>query len=280
MFVRFYLIIWALWGIVYQRVGSFTETTWPPFAISIAVGIITGVAFFFVAGVVKYVLKLLGRRAIYTPVFILPVVLIHGVAAWYIYTYASFLPSYQRQSFSFLTIITQNFIIMCLLDLIFAHYIAPNMKAKVHIEDDTEDDVASLATTKTTPLAQGKQDVSSASRQEPASATRITICGIESELGKIQKIESEGHYLNISEADRVHKVRGKFSDAVSNFPNDYGVQASRSCWVSKTIIKRALRDGSKLLLVLKDQKRVPVARARRPEVSEKLKNWRIEISRD
>lgn len=279
LFVRFYIIVWALWALVYQRLGSFTEATWPPFAISIALGIITGVAFFLVAGGLKYVLKLLGRRAIYTPFFLLPVVLIHGAAAWYIYTHVSFFPSGQRQSISFLNIVTQNFLVMCLLDLLFGHYIAPNLKAKVQFEEDKDIAAASQAETKTARLDEVNHPKSLESPHKTVNDRNISICGIETKLGKIQKIESDGHYLNIFETDQVHKVRGRFSDAMSQFPSDIGVQASRSSWVSRSMIARAERKGSKLLLILKDQKKLPVARARVPDATDKLKGWQIAITR-
>lgn len=84
--------------------------------------------------------------------------------------------------------------------------------------------------------------------------------------GEIWALEMEDHYL------RVHTSRGhdlilhRMSDALAEVAGLEGRQVHRSYWVARAAVQSSERDGRRLLLVLKNGLKVPVARANVPEL--------------
>lgn len=84
--------------------------------------------------------------------------------------------------------------------------------------------------------------------------------------GEVWALEMEDHYL------RVHTSRGndlilhRLSDALAEVAGLEGRQVHRSYWVAKAAVQSSERDGRRLLLVLKNGLKVPVARANLTEL--------------
>jgi len=82
-------------------------------------------------------------------------------------------------------------------------------------------------------------------------------------------VKSVEHYLELETTSDKQLVRMRLSDFIVQVSAADGIQPHRSYWVPRHSIVRFERDGGKSALVLRDGRRVPVARSRVETVS----NW-------
>ncbi|SDN44987.1 LytTr DNA-binding domain-containing protein [Lutimaribacter pacificus] len=111
------------------------------------------------------------------------------------------------------------------------------------------------------------------SREQTTSARRTElVVGSESfRFEALRMIRAEEHYVRITTTTGVHLLRFRFSDAISQLPDEVGIQVHRSYWLSYDAIagRRRLPD-SRTLVTLWNGETVTVPRARRKQLEAAL----------
>lgn len=81
--------------------------------------------------------------------------------------------------------------------------------------------------------------------------------------GDLLAVSSEDHYLRIHTSEGSDLVLMRLSDAISELDGYDGMQVHRSWWVARAGVSDFRRDGSKIMLTLRDdpQTEVPVSRS-------------------
>ena len=106
-------------------------------------------------------------------------------------------------------------------------------------------------------------------RQELAKTppTRQLIVGGEQvDLDKLLHIEAREHHVHLTFVESSARARARLSDIVAQTDMEDGVQPHRSWWVARDPAIRAERKNGRLILRLRDNTAVPVARNRADEV--------------
>lgn len=110
-------------------------------------------------------------------------------------------------------------------------------------------------------------------REQTTSARRTElVVGSESfAFGALRMICAEEHYVRITTTTGVHLLRFRFSDAISQLPDEVGIQVHRSYWLSyDAIAGRARLPDGRTLVTLWNGETVTVPRARRKQLEAAL----------
>ena len=84
--------------------------------------------------------------------------------------------------------------------------------------------------------------------------------------GRICSMEAQEHYILITTTEESRMVLHRFSDAVQQTPETYGMQVHRSHWVAHTAVQGLVTEGQSMKLKLAGDKAVPVSRTFRAVV--------------
>ena len=79
-------------------------------------------------------------------------------------------------------------------------------------------------------------------------------------------IKAERNYIKITWENGSAFLRARLSDVTDQLLGNFGIQAHRSCWVSRNGISNINRNGSSLTLIAKDNAEIAVARSRKGDV--------------
>lgn len=93
---------------------------------------------------------------------------------------------------------------------------------------------------------------------------------------KINHIQAQEHYLNITGPNDTIIVRAKLGEAISQMQPAEGIQPHRSWWVAASAAPSLAKRAEKPVLILADKTVVPIARARIADVQRWLDlygNW-------
>ena len=80
--------------------------------------------------------------------------------------------------------------------------------------------------------------------------------------GAILSIETQDHYLSVNTADGQYLLRATLAEAMARIEPGAGMRVHRSWWVAREAVLRAERRGRDHVLLLKDERVIPVARGR------------------
>ena len=98
----------------------------------------------------------------------------------------------------------------------------------------------------------------------------ISLFGIDFRSGDISVLSAEAHYVSVVQRNGKTKLlRGRISDAADAMPPDLGRLVHRSHWVAAHAVETMVQDGRNHVLLLKDGRRLPVARNRQHDI----RNW-------
>ncbi|WP_300532410.1 LytTR family DNA-binding domain-containing protein [Maricaulis sp.] len=80
--------------------------------------------------------------------------------------------------------------------------------------------------------------------------------------GTILSIETQDHYLSLTSDHGQHLVRATMSEAIARTRPGSGMRVHRSWWVAREAVARTERRGRDHVLILVDDRVVPIARGR------------------
>lgn len=87
--------------------------------------------------------------------------------------------------------------------------------------------------------------------------------------GRICSMEAQEHYIQITTTAESRMVLHRFSDAVKQTPDSYGMQVHRSHWVAHSAVQEVIIEGQSMKLKLAGDKMIPVSRTFRAAVEGK-----------
>lgn len=100
----------------------------------------------------------------------------------------------------------------------------------------------------------------------PSSECPRLLNRLETREGRILRLSSRDHFVDVVFADRTETLRMRFRDAVSEMEPVTGTYVHRSHWVADGAVEQAERADGRLWLILNNGDRVPVSRGYRAEV--------------
>lgn len=100
----------------------------------------------------------------------------------------------------------------------------------------------------------------------------LVIGGEKIELTKLLHIEAREHHVHLTFENRKSLARARLGDIVAQTQAEDGMQPHRSWWVARDPAIRAERKNGRLILRLRDNIEVPVARTRVDDVLDWLEN--------
>ena len=103
-------------------------------------------------------------------------------------------------------------------------------------------------------------------RPTPASTNEpliVSIAGAKISASKIQMIQSQGHYLEVTTDDKKSLLRARLSDVTAQLPPTLGLVPHRSFWVAKSALDPKKISIRKQTLGLLNGEEVPIARSRK-----------------
>lgn len=106
-------------------------------------------------------------------------------------------------------------------------------------------------------------------REEIEAATRtrhLVIGGQKIDLSKLLHIEAREHHVHLTFEDAKSEARARLSDIVAQTRSADGVQPHRSWWIARDPAIKVERKGGRMILRLRDDTEVPVARTRVDDV--------------
>lgn len=108
---------------------------------------------------------------------------------------------------------------------------------------------------------------------EKGQETRHLVIGGEKiDLTKLLHIEAREHHVHLTFEDATSRARARLSDIVAQTQSEDGIQPHRSWWVARDADIKAERKGGRMILRLRDDTEVPVARTRADDVISWLEN--------
>ncbi|MFD1341924.1 LytTR family DNA-binding domain-containing protein [Litorisediminicola beolgyonensis] len=114
-----------------------------------------------------------------------------------------------------------------------------------------------------------------------AQAARHIVIGAERlPIAKIQHIEAREHFVHVTLENRSITQRARLRDIVAQTTPEDGFQPHRSWWVARHGARDIARDGNKLVIRLKDDTKVPVARTRLDELRGWIEDHAPELRQD
>ena len=103
----------------------------------------------------------------------------------------------------------------------------------------------------------------------------ISILGVEFRSEDVSMLSAEAHYVSVVQRNgRTKMLRGRISDAADAMPPELGRMVHRSHWVAAHAVDKLVQDGRNYVLLLKDGRRLPVARNRQQDI----RNWVDQLS--
>lgn len=94
--------------------------------------------------------------------------------------------------------------------------------------------------------------------------------GVPIAVGEVLYLEAQQSYVNIVTTTRSYLVRRKFSECISDVPEDMGKQVHRSYWVNRSAVADFQRlNQYSFQIILNNGVKIPVARTRSTEIE----NW-------
>lgn len=199
-------------------------------------------------------------KAIYTPLILLPLVLINSTLAEFVLSV--FNQGFQGSYGSRVESIVQNTIILVTFDIMHERFVVPqhprfvssssaivsvgNLSEPIHtverrVTTSPPTPVANTGTpTTVAPIPQaGSQPsaVFAADSSRPEHPKYINIARERIEACAILWIKSEDHYLNIQLKNRSLMLRGKLRTTVDELGDELGIQINRSAWVAYSAIR-------------------------------------------
>ncbi len=102
--------------------------------------------------------------------------------------------------------------------------------------------------------------------EDNASDRRLVVGGEKIDLTKLLHIEAREHHVQLTFEDAKSRARARLGDIVAQTQLEDGMQPHRSWWVAKDTAIRAERKDGRLILRLRDDTEVPVARTRVDDV--------------
>jgi hypothetical protein len=85
-------------------------------------------------------------------------------------------------------------------------------------------------------------------------------------IANLLHIKAERNYIKITWENGSAFLRARLSDVTDQLLGNLGIQAHRSCWVSRNGISNVNQNGSSLTLIAKDNAEIAVARSRKGDV--------------
>lgn len=99
-----------------------------------------------------------------------------------------------------------------------------------------------------------------------ATDRHLVVGGEKIDLTKLLHIEAREHHVQLTFEDAKSRARARLGDIVAQTQLEDGMQPHRSWWVAKDTAIRAERKDGRLILRLRDDTEVPVARTRVDDV--------------
>lgn len=93
--------------------------------------------------------------------------------------------------------------------------------------------------------------------------------------GELLWAEAQEHYVRLTTSEETRMVLIRFADVLRDLPDDWGIQAHRSHWVSIKAVKEVFREGANLRLRLQTNDVVPVCRTYRAATEQRLKEAQL-----
>lgn len=113
----------------------------------------------------------------------------------------------------------------------------------------------------------GSHGAFSGSGVDDADPGRILyLAGIPIDSGALVLVAAQDHYVLVKTRSEDHLVRARLSDIVAQLNGLNGIQPHRSFWVAKEAVSDLVAIDGQKQLVLADESKVPVARARLADV--------------
>ncbi len=100
------------------------------------------------------------------------------------------------------------------------------------------------------------------SLEEKTERRHLVIGGEKIDLSTLLHIEAREHHVHLTFENESSRARGRLRDIVAQTEEEDGMQPHRSWWVARDPAIRAERKNGKLILRLRDNTEVPVARKR------------------
>jgi DNA-binding LytR/AlgR family response regulator len=94
----------------------------------------------------------------------------------------------------------------------------------------------------------------------------LVVGGEKVDLSKLLHIEAREHHVYMTFEDAKSQARARLSDIVAQTQDQDGMQPHRSWWIARDPAIRVERKNGRLVLRLRDDTEVPVARTRVDEV--------------
>lgn len=154
-----------------------------------------------------------------------------------------------------------NMVFSYLGEIVHATFLMPRILADLRGKEGTD----------LTPSAMSKSGQAQPAMPPPTLVQRpeaqVVLFGQSFVASSIRMIEAEEHYVGISlhDGQRV-LLRGRIADAVALMPSHLGRQVHRSTWVARVAVSEFRQESSGACLLLRDGRRVSVARQRIAEV--------------
>ena len=105
----------------------------------------------------------------------------------------------------------------------------------------------------------------------------ILFRGTDMPIAELETISARDDGIEVTGMGRSLSVDRRFGLAVAELPVDLGFKIHRSVWVSLKVARQVRREGRQLLVVLPDNRRLPVARSRRKEFETWLDQMGLQI---
>ncbi|WP_299505311.1 LytTR family DNA-binding domain-containing protein [Cypionkella sp.] len=175
-----------------------------------------------------------------------------------------------------------NFMTLCVIEVFYAVLLLPRRNFRHSRRspklnpttwvDETDLDLAVRGERSDTTVASGRApsvSLGELPQGAEAHAQELHIAGHTIKLADLNYISSDQHHILISTSTEPDLfVRARLKDAVSQLPLSLGYSIHRSSWVAWKSVTSVIKEYDRLLVVLADDRRLPVARAKRSEFTE------------
>ncbi len=149
------------------------------------------------------------------------------------------------------------YVIAVLLEILFFLFVLPTLGKEY--TDPTNGEATSLDQETAAALT--------AATLPPEPQSPLIVIGAERvPLSDIQTIEAQEHHVIVTTADRTFTERARLKDIIAQTTAKDGIQPHRSWWVSNRVVCDLVKQQSRHLLRLEDNREIPVARSRVAEI--------------
>ena len=269
--LRFYIICIAIWAVLDVRPGL-PMGPWTHMTFTVCIGVLFYAALLALAPFLDFLFSSGRVKTLFTPFFAVPLLL--GSEALVFAAFRALEIQADILPPEYALVLLQSIVSLFLFEVIFAHYVIRQHPAYLPMMEDVS----------TAPSSGGRETEPGSSEPEPEPAkkpvTEFSFSNITVPYEDLCVIQAEDHYVRVVTAQETKVVRGRFSDALIGVPERLGIQLNRSAWVARSHIKHAERSADYTLrVIMNDGTAMPVARARKAGVTQKIKDWDISLRR-